>query len=74
MRVLVNSCIRELERVRVRGRRRKPCAGRPQEGRDAVSKIRKADSMEIVIKDSKRCSNSPAVRRRLKTVRGEELI
>ncbi|MPC71455.1 hypothetical protein E2C01_065732 [Portunus trituberculatus] len=37
MRVLVNSCIRELNKVAVR--RRKPCAARPQEeGRRAVSR------------------------------------
>ncbi|MPC81241.1 hypothetical protein E2C01_075848 [Portunus trituberculatus] len=64
---LVNSCIRELDRIEVRGRG-KPCAARPQvEGRHAVSNISRAVSMKITIKDSKRC-NIPTVKKRLKTV------
>ncbi|MPC81589.1 hypothetical protein E2C01_076214 [Portunus trituberculatus] len=48
--------------------RRKPSAARPQEEvRHAVSKIKRAVSMKIAIKDSKRC-NIPEVRKRLKTV------
>ena len=59
MRVLINSSIRESNRILVRGRR-KSCAARPQEeGRHVVSKINRAVSMKIVIKDSKRC-NIPA--------------
>ena len=58
MRVLVNSCFRELTRIGVRGRR-KSCAARSQEeGRQAVS-------MKIAIKDSKMC-NIPAMRKRFK--------
>ncbi|MPC17240.1 hypothetical protein E2C01_010090 [Portunus trituberculatus] len=32
------SCVRELDRIGMRGRRN-PCAARPQEGRHAVNKI-----------------------------------
>ena len=49
MRVLVNSCIRELERIGVR-ERRKSCAAKPQEDRKhVVSKVNTAVSMKIAI-------------------------
>ena len=61
MGVLVYSCIRELDRIGVRGRR-KSCAARPQEDRrHAVSKINRAASIKIVTEHSKRC-NMPAKR------------
>ena len=64
MRVLVNSCIRELDRIRVRGR--KSCAVRSQEAeRHTVSKINRPVNMKI--DDSKSC-NILAKRERLKTV------
>ena len=66
LRILVNSCIREVDRIGVRGRS-KSCAARPREqGRHAVSEIRRAVSMEVVI-ESKR-GNIAAMRKRLKTV------
>ena len=67
MEVLVNSCIRELDRIGVRGRR-KSCAMRPQEeGRHAVSNITRAVSMKIAIGDRQRCS-IPARREGMKTL------
>ena len=65
--VLLNSCIRKLDRIGVRDIR-KPCAVRLQEeGRLAVNKINRAFSVRMVIEDSKRC-NIPMLRERLKTV------
>ena len=62
MRILVNSCIRELERIRVR-RRKFSCVARLQEeGRYTVSKIKRPVKMKIV----KRC-NIPAEKERLET-------
>ena len=67
LRILVNSCIREVDRMGVRGRS-KSCARRLREqGKHAVSEIRRAVSMKIVVKESKRC-NIVAMRKRLKTV------
>ena len=67
MKVLVNSCSRELDRIWVRGRR-KSCAEMQQEdGRQAVSKISRAVNMKIAIEDSKRC-NISAKRGRLKAI------
>ena len=67
MRILVYSCIREVDRIGVRGRR-KSCVARPrEEERHAVSKIKRAVSMKIAVKDSKR-GNIAAERKRLKTV------
>ena len=54
--------------------RRQSCATRPrEEGRHAVSKIKRAVSMKITVEDSKR-GNITAKKERLKTVRGEELM
>ena len=48
--------------------RSKSCAGKPREqGRHAVSEIRRAVSMKIVVKESKR-GNIAAMRKRGKTV------
>ena len=48
--------------------RGKSCAARPREqGRHAVSEIRRAVSMKIVVKDSKR-GNISAMIKRLKTI------
>ena len=67
MRILVYSCIREVDRIEVRGRR-KSCAARPrEEGRHAVSKIKRAVSMKIAVEDSER-GNIAAERKRLETV------
>ena len=66
LRILVNSCIREVDRIGVTGRSNS-CAARPREqGRHAVNKIRRAVSMEIAVKDSKG-GNIAAMRKRLKT-------
>ena len=49
MKILVNSCIRKMDRIRMR-RSRKPCAARPREGRGlAVNKFRRAVSMKIAV-------------------------
>ena len=65
--ILVNSCIREVDRVGVRGRS-KSCAARLREqGRHAVSNIRRSVSMKIALKGSMR-GNITAMRKRLKTV------
>ena len=49
MKILVNSCIRKMDRIGMR-RSRKPCAARPQEGgKHVVSKFRKAVSMKIAV-------------------------
>ena len=54
--------------------RRQCCVARlREEGRHAVSKIRRAVSRKISIEDSKR-GNIMAMKERLKTVRGEELM
>ena len=67
MRILVNSCIRDLDRIGVR-ERGKSSAARPKKGgKHAVSKIRKAVSMKITVEYSKR-ANITAKRERLKTV------
>ena len=67
MRILVYSCIREVDRIGVR-ERRKSCAARPRkEGRHAVSKIRRAVSMKIAVEYSK-SRNISAMRQWLKTV------
>ena len=67
MRVLVNSCIKELDTIGFRGRR-KFYAARPQwSERHAVSMMNRAVSMNIAIKDSKKC-NIPEKRKRLKSV------
>ena len=56
MRILVYSCIREVDRIGVR-ERRQSCAARPQEeGTHAVSKFRKAVSVGNAVKDSERCN------------------
>ena len=62
LRMLVNSCIREVDRIGVRGRGRS-CAVRPREqGGHAVIKIRRAVSMKIAVKESKR-GNIAAMKR-----------
>ena len=67
MRILVYSCIREVDRIGVRERRQSCAARLQEEGRHAVSKIRRAVSMKITVEDSKR-ANITAMRERLKTV------
>ena len=66
LRVLVNSCIREVNRIGVRGRG-KYCATRPQEeGSHAVSMIKRVVSMKIAVENKR--GNVAAMRKRLKTV------
>ena len=49
--ILVNSCIRKMNRIGMI-KSRKCCAARPQEGgRHAVSKFRRAVSMKIAVED-----------------------
>ena len=67
MRILVYSCIREVDRIGVRERRQSCAARPPEEGRHAVSKIRRGVSMKIKVEDSER-GNTAAMRERLKTV------
>ena len=57
----------ELDRIRVRGRRKSYAARLQEEGRHTVSKINRAISMKIVVEDIKNCSIL-AVRERLKTL------
>ncbi len=67
MKILVDSCIRGLDRIRV-SKSGKLSSARPQEGgRHAVSKLRRAVSMKIAIKDRQR-SNSAARFKAKKTV------
>ena len=67
MKILLNSCIREMDRIGMRVSR-KSCATRPREGRrHAVSKFRRTVSMKIAVQDSNRC-NIAAECKRLKTV------
>ena len=51
MRILVNSCIREVDRIVVRERGKCWLARPREEGRHAVSKIRRAVSMKIVVEE-----------------------
>ena len=61
MRILVYSCIREVDRKKMRVRSQS-CAARPQEkGRHSVSKIRRTVSMKITVEDSER-GNTAAMR------------
>ena len=49
VKILVNSCIRKMDRIRMR-RSRKSCAAKPREGwRYAVGKFRRAVSMKIAV-------------------------
>ena len=50
--MLVNSCKRDLNRMRVSISRKASVAG-PQEGRHAVSKFRRAVGMKVAVKDRK---------------------
>ena len=67
MKILVDFCIWEVDRIGMRVSR-KSCSVRPREGeRHAVNKFRRAVSMKITVEDNKRC-NIAAVRKKLKTV------
>ncbi len=57
MKILVDSCIRGLDRIGVSKRRKSSLARPGEEGRHAVSKFRRAVSMKIAVKDRQR-SNS----------------
>ena len=58
MRILINSCIRAVDRIGVR-ERRKPCAVRLQEdGSHTVSQIIAIFVMIIVVEESNRCNSS----------------
>ena len=71
--MLFKSCIREVDRIGVRGRVRS-CATRPREqGRHAASKIRRVVSMKIPVKESKR-GNIAVMRKRPKTVSQRKAI
>ena len=51
MKILINSCIRKMDRIGMR-RSRKSCAARPWKGRrHVVSKFRRAISMKIAVED-----------------------
>ena len=67
MKMLVNSCISEVDRIGMR-EGRKSCAARPREwGRHAVSKFTRAVTMKSAIDDKKRSNNAVDIER-LKTV------
>ena len=67
MKLLVNSCFSEVDKIMMRVCR-KSCAARSREGgRHAVSKFKRTVSMKITVEDSKRC-NTVAECERLKTV------
>ena len=72
--ILVNSCIREVDRIGMRGSS-KSCAARPwEQGRHTVSEIRRAVCMKIAVKESKRGKLRRWERGSTQSVRGEELI
>ena len=74
LRILVNSCIRRVDRIGVGGRS-KSCAARPREqGRDTVSKIRRTVSMQIAVKDASEATLRRWERSWRQSVRGGELI
>ena len=51
VKILVNSCIKYMDSIRMR-RSRKSCAARPREGgRHAVCKFRRAVRMKIAVED-----------------------
>ena len=55
MKILVNSCIRKMDRIGMRSR--KSCAVNPREGgRHPVSKFRRAVSMAIAVEKRYRCN------------------
>ena len=54
MKMLVNSCIRGLDSIGMSMSRKSSAAGPREGGRHAVSKFRRAVSVEISIKDRKR--------------------
>ena len=65
LRILGNSCIREMDRIEVR-ECRKFCAARPRKGRrNAVNEIRIAITIKITVKDGK-ASEITVMRKRLK--------
>ena len=67
MKILVDSCVREMDKIGMRMSRMSGVAGPPEEERHAVSKFRRAVRMKIAIKDSKR-TNIATKRGILKTV------
>ena len=56
MGVLVNSCVRELDRIWVRGGRKSSTLRAQEKSRYIISNISRAASMKIAIEDSKRFS------------------
>ena len=57
MKIQVDLCIREVDRIGMRVSKRS-CAARSQEGgRYAVSKFRRAVSLKITVEDSKICNS-----------------
>ncbi len=54
--MLVNSCNKDLDRVRASVSRKSSVAWSQEEGKHAVSRFRRAVSMKIVIKDKTRCN------------------
>ncbi len=69
MKILVDSCINGLDRIRVSKSGNLSSAGPQEGGRHAVSKFRRAVRMKIAIKDKQR-SNSAARLNTKKTVSG----
>ena len=70
MTVLASSCIREVERIRLK-ERRKSCAARvEEEGRHAVSKVKIAAGRQIAVEDSKPVQHSAGRERERERERG----
>ena len=68
LRILVNSCIKEMNKIGMT-KKKKSCASMLQkEERYAISKIKRTVGMKIMVEDSRRC-NIPAVRKRLDSCR-----
>ncbi len=61
--MLVDSCIRDLDRIGVSVIRKSSTAGPQEEGRFAVSKFRRAVCMKKAVKDRKGCNITAETKR-----------
>ena len=61
--VLVNSCIRNLDRIGVSKRGEPSVARPPEEGRHAVSKFQRTVGVKIAIKERQRSNNATRFKR-----------
>lgn len=67
---MANSCIREVDRIGMRDRRKFNGARPREEARHVISKIIRANGIKIAVEGSKRCSIA-AMRKIMKTVKDE---